>query len=167
MRRWSKKNTKLKSKEVSRQTKIRVYKTILRPTLTYACETWVMTNKEKQRLEIWERKILRRIFGGKRTDFGWERRTNAEIYQLFDDTSISDFIKSRRLQWLGHLERMDESRNVKTIAWKAPDSKRKRGRPRKRWREAVEEDLKEKGIQNWKEKAKNRKKWKEVTRLWT
>ena len=58
----------MKSKEISRQTKLRIYKTIVRPTLTYACETWIMTNKMKQRLEIWERKILRRIFGGKQTE---------------------------------------------------------------------------------------------------
>lgn len=157
----------LKSKEVSRHTKIRVYKTIIRPTLTYSCETWIMTNKIKQKLETWERRILRRIFGGRQTELGWERRSNAELYELFRDTRISNFIKMRRMQWLGHLERMVEGRDVRSLAWKIPEGKRKRGRPRKRWRDAIEEDLAEKGIQNWKTKAMNRKEWKHITKLWT
>ncbi|XP_063904789.1 uncharacterized protein LOC135123842 [Zophobas morio] len=43
----------------------------------------------------------------------------------------------------GHLERMTQEREVKMVAWKIPEGKRKRGRPRKKWKEAIEEDLAE------------------------
>nr|CAH7754171.1 unnamed protein product [Callosobruchus chinensis] len=113
-----------------------------------------MTNKIKQKLEIWERKILRRTFGAKLTDLGWKKRLNEELYELLNESLTSNFVKSRRLQWLGHLERMEQEREVKQVAWKTPQGKRKRGRPRKRWRVAVEEDLEEKKIQNWRQPQK-------------
>lgn len=62
----------MKSKDVTRTTKIRIYKTIIRPTVTYECETWVMNTREKNSLEVWERKVLRGFFGGKKVDGTWE-----------------------------------------------------------------------------------------------
>ena len=66
-------------------------------------------------------------------------------------------MKIKRLEWLGHLERMIQEREVKMVAWKIPEGKRKRGRPRKKWKEAIEEDLAEKQIQDWRKNAKNRR----------
>ena len=57
-------NKFLTSKNVTRQTKKQVYKTVIRPTVLYACETSTLTKKWEQRLEIGERKILRKIYGG-------------------------------------------------------------------------------------------------------
>lgn len=54
---------------------------------------------------------------------------------------------------------------VKKIAWRLPQSKRKQGRPRKWWREAVMENLKEKGINDWKAKSKDRKALQRITKL--
>jgi len=159
-------NRILKSKNISRNAKLRIYKTVLRPTLTYGCETWVLNKNNQTKLEIWERKVLRKIFGGKNTEFGWERRTNAELYELYNDNKITDYIRGRRLQWLGHLERMDDSREVKRIAWRIPIGKRKRGRPRRKWREAVEEDLEQKQIRDWRRLARDRKQWKNIIKLW-
>lgn len=70
-------------------------------------------------------KILCRAFGGKKTNIGWERRTNSEIYKLYNTSKISAVVRARRLQWLGDLERMEESRTVKGIAWKTPADKKK------------------------------------------
>lgn len=154
------------SKNVSLKTKTRLYKTVLRPTLLYGSETWVMNKKTQNMIELWERKILRRIHGGKKTEIGWERRTNKELYELFREPVISDVIKAKRLQWAGHLERMSEERIVKTVGWKEPEGKKKKGRPRRKWREAIMQDLEEKRIQGWRSTAKDRKQWKEVTKLW-
>lgn len=158
-------NKILRSKEVSRNTKFRIYKSVLKPTLTFGCETWVMNQKNQWKIEAWERKILRRILGGRNTVLGWERRMNTELYELYGEKSVGVFVKYRRLQWLGHLVRMEEGRNVKDVAWKKPEGKRKKGRPRNRWIQAVEKDLEEKRIRNWRELARDRKKWKDIASL--
>ena len=73
-------------------------------------------------------------------------------------------MRSKRLQWLGHMERMDDSKTVKGIKGRATEGKRKPGRPRKEWREAVWEDIRRRNITNWREKAMDKKRWKEETK---
>jgi len=57
---------------LSRATKIRLYKTLIRPVVTYGVETWTMTKKEEQDLLIFERKIFRRICGPRYEDGEWK-----------------------------------------------------------------------------------------------
>ena len=53
----------LRSKAVSRTTKIRMYKTIIRPVMLYGSEAWCLMANGEKILRIWERKVLRKIFG--------------------------------------------------------------------------------------------------------
>jgi hypothetical protein len=55
---------------------IRLYKTLIRPAVTYRAETWTMTKKEEQAVLIFERKIFRRIYGTKYEDGEWKSRKN-------------------------------------------------------------------------------------------
>jgi len=66
----------------SRATKLRLYKTLIRPVVTYGAETWMMIRKEEQALLIFERKIFRRICGPKYEDGEWKIRTNRELEEL-------------------------------------------------------------------------------------
>jgi hypothetical protein len=55
----------LSSRLLCKNTKIRVYRTIILPVVLYGCETWFLTLREEQRLRVFENRVLRRIFGPK------------------------------------------------------------------------------------------------------
>lgn len=150
----------LNAKNITRAVKLRVYQTIIRPTVTYACETWTLTKKEENKLEIWERKILRRIFGGIKVQDEFRRRTNREIYELYKNPNIAQVVRTQRARWLGHIARMSEKRWVKRILMEGGGGKRRRGRPRKKWLEEVLKDMRQVGVRDWKNEALDRKRWK-------
>jgi len=76
--------------------------------------------------------------------------------------NIIGFIKKQRLNWLGHVERMAEDNNVQKIKRWKPMSKRRIGRPKRRWEDDVLEDIKSMNVRNWKNVAQNRDRWKKV-----
>ena len=53
----------MKSRALSRSSKPKIYTTLIRPVVTYGCETWTLTSQNEQQLRILERKILRKMFG--------------------------------------------------------------------------------------------------------
>jgi len=117
-----------------------------RPVVTYGAETWTMTKEEEQALLIFERKIFRSIYGPKYEDGEWNIRMNRELKGLNKGENIVKWIKGQRIIWLGHLERMEEDRMSKKIFTQELEGTRRRGRPRKRWREEVERDLQVLGV---------------------
>ena len=65
------------SKLISRNVKLQLYNTLIRPTVTYASETGVHKENMINKLMIFERKIMRKIFGPTRSDDGyWRIETN-------------------------------------------------------------------------------------------
>jgi hypothetical protein len=56
----------LSSHLLSRNVKIKIYKTIILPVVLYWCETWSLMLREEHRLRVFENRVLRRIFGSKR-----------------------------------------------------------------------------------------------------
>jgi hypothetical protein len=86
-----------------------------------------------------------------------------EIDKLIKGADIVRFIKAQRIKRLGHIQRMDQARPTrKLLDWK-PMGTRPMGRPRQRWQEDVMEDLKKSKVKNWKETAKNRRTWRDLT----
>ena len=146
----------------SRGLKLRVYKTIIRPIVIFASETWTLGINTQKMLKIWERKVLRKIYGGKKTEDGWERRTNNELAELYHEPNIVAIVKGQRLRWFGHVMRMKEERVPKKILESGIGGKRRQGRPRTRWKEDVLKDIAEANIANWRKKLKNRKEWREA-----
>ena len=123
----------LRSKAVSRTTKIRIYKTITRPVMLYGSEAPCLTVNNEKNLRIWERKVLRKMFGTICVAGYWRSRTNEEVRQLYGELDIVTEIKKGRLRWLGHVEKMSEERMVKRLYQNTPEGSRSLGRPRLRW----------------------------------
>jgi hypothetical protein len=98
--------------------------------VTYSSETWTLTAKDGNNQRIFERQILRKIFGPLSVDNIWRIRNNMEIDKLIEGEDIVRFIKAQRIKWLGNIQRMDQARPTrKLLDWK-PMGTRPVGRPR-------------------------------------
>jgi hypothetical protein len=64
---------------------------------------------------VFERKILRSIFGPTKENQIWRITTNEELDKLIKHKSIVNYIKAQRLSWFARVQRMSDSRTVKKI----------------------------------------------------
>jgi hypothetical protein len=111
-----------------------INKTIILPVVLYGCETWSLALREEHRLRVFEKRVLRGIFGLKRDEVidGWRKLHNEELHNLYGSPSIIRTIKSRRMRWAGHVARMGEKRNAYRILVGKPEGKRPLERSRHR-----------------------------------
>lgn len=153
----------LQNRNISKKTKMRIYKSLIRPTITYAAEVLCMTCREEERLRVFERKIVRSMMGPKRTeDNRWRARKNEEIEKELENEDIVRFIKSQRIRWLGHVMRREVKDPTRVVMEWRPEKERKRGRPRMTWWDAVMKDLRDMEIENWRAKCAERKSWRMI-----
>jgi hypothetical protein len=119
---------------LSRNLKVKIYKTIILPVVLYGCETWSLTLREKHRLRVFENRVLRRIFGPMKDEVTgeWRKLHNGELHNLYSSPDIVRQIKSRRMRWAGHVARMGEGRNVYRVLVGKPEGKRPLERQRRR-----------------------------------
>jgi hypothetical protein len=148
---------------LSKNIKIRIYKTIILPVVLYGCETWSLTLREERRLRVFENRVPRRIFGPKRDHVtgDWRKLHNEELHNLYSLPNIIRMIKSKRMRWAGHVARMGETRNAYRIMVGKPEGKRPLGRPRRRWGDNIKMDLGKirwDGV-DWIELAQDRDQW--------
>ena len=133
--------------------------------LLYNCEIWTLTKKLEECLDIFQRKLLRRMLNIKLTD----KIRNEEIYKRSQQIPITTEIKKRRLNWLGHMLRLP-GRTPAKLAFKEHLKKAKgnRKRPKKTWIKQINKDLKpiNKTVDELTESDYERKEWKKtVARL--
>jgi hypothetical protein len=103
----------LSSRLLSKNLKIKIYKTVILPVVLYGCETWSLNLREEHRLRVFENRVLRRIFGPEREEDGsWRKLHNGELHSLYSSPNIVRVFKSRRMRWAGHVARMGEGRGV-------------------------------------------------------
>jgi hypothetical protein len=73
----------LTNKNLNSAIKLQIYKSIIRPTVTCGCETWIMSVTEQNRLLVFERRVLSKIYGPTEDKDGTCRlKTNSEIETL-------------------------------------------------------------------------------------
>jgi len=109
-----------KNRLVSKKSKLKLYCRIIRPVATYTCEVWVLKETIKNKLKVFERKVLRKNFcPTKERDGTWRIKTNDELDELIRHKNIINHTKAQRLSWFGHLHQMPEERMVKKVCkWK-------------------------------------------------
>ena len=150
----------LSSRLLSKNLKIKIYRTIILPVVLYGCETWSLTLREERKLRVFENMVLRRIFGPRRDEVTgeWRRLHNEELNDLHSSPNIVRVIKSR---WAGYVARMGEKRGVYRVLMGKPEGKRPLGRPRRRWADNIRMDLQEVGCgyMDWIGLAQDRDSW--------
>jgi hypothetical protein len=97
----------LSSRLLSKNVKVKIYKTTIQPVILYWCETLSLTLREGHGLGMFGNRLLRRIFGPKRDQVTgeWRRLHNEELHILYSSPNIITQIKSMRMRWAGHVAR--------------------------------------------------------------
>jgi hypothetical protein len=164
-------------REITLDTKIKVYKSAVRTILLYGCETWPLRQDDERRLSVFDHWCLRYIL---RVRY-FHRITNDEIRRrCFNIPQLVDVIKQNRLRWAGHVLRRPEDEIVNISLRAEPDVgwKRRRGGQIKSWKDKFKSDLQHFtgpttfGIRRWNrdwlsiasELAEDRLQWKAITR---
>jgi hypothetical protein len=106
-----------------------------------------------------EWKMLRKMYGPIKDQNGWRTRNNNEFQAMYRKPNIVITLKLRRLKWADHLVRMSDDWTVKKVFLGKPDGGRKVGRPKLRWIDCIENDLKLMGIKGRRKKAEDRSVW--------
>ena len=109
----------LSSRLLSKNLKIKIYRTKILPVVLYGCETWSLTLREERKLKVFENMVLRRTYGTRRDEVTgeWRRMHNEELNDLYTSPNIVRVIKSRRMRWAGHVARMGEERGCIGSWW--------------------------------------------------
>ena len=149
----------LSSSLLPKNLKIKLYRTTILPAVLYGCETWSLTLKEDRRLRVFEKRVLRKIFGPKRDGVTREwRKLNNEELDLYSSPNIIRVIKSR-MKFAGCVARMGE--RISGFILGKPEGKRPPRKHRRRWEYNIKVDLQEvgKGGMDWIDLAGDRDSW--------
>jgi endonuclease/exonuclease/phosphatase family metal-dependent hydrolase len=153
----------LRSNRLSLRTKYTMYKTLIRPVVLYGHETWTMLEEDLRALGVFERRVLRTIYGGVQEDGVWRRRMNHELVQLTGEPSIEKVVKAGRIRWAGHVERMPDNYPAKMVFNANPGGTRRRGAQRARWLDQMEQDLASTDCpRGWRAVAADRERWRSI-----
>jgi hypothetical protein len=130
---------------------IKIYIMMAKSVVECGREILARAEMDMKRLGAWER-----IHGTIVEQGIWGNRSNQELRELYKDLDIVADINKKRVEWIGHVVRIDQRRRVKKVFQSKPDGRRRRGIPRLRWLEDVENDLREIKVNRWRQKAVDR-----------
>ncbi len=132
-------------RNLSLQTKRKVYQACVLSVLLYGAECWIPLRK----LNTFHHRCVRAVLGISNQQQWDERITMAEVRRRWgDEDLVSDKIQMKRLEWLGHLARMQDHRIPKSVLFGWLSQPHPRGGPRRRWKDVVMEDLQQIGVKD-------------------
>jgi len=138
---------------LSRNAKLTIYKTLIRPVAMYGSESWNTTEEDLRALGVFERKLLRIILGPVMEAGEYRQRYNYELYQLYQEPDIVRMVRVNRMRWAGHVQRRHYPNDptsddpvYKAYDGDFRDGRRLRGRPKSSWEAAVEMDMSAFGV---------------------
>ena len=108
-------NGQLSNRDFSRTTKLILYKTLILYVLLYGANAWTLLSTDAAALRVFERIVLRKIFGPVRVGNDFHIRFNSELYELLNDIDVVQHINIQRLRWLGHVVRMVEDAPARRV----------------------------------------------------
>ena len=154
----------IRGRSISLKVRCTLYKSYVRNALTYGAECWALKMEDERRLKTTEMRMLRMICGKTFKD----KMNNEKIREMTGVVRLEEFLREKKLRWLGHVERMNEERGpVKALFLEVDGTKK--GRPKKRWKEALECDMTARGLQRL--DAQDRERWRlgcknQLTHAW-
>ena len=144
---------------LSKDTKLRAFRTLVMPVLLYGAETWNLSKRDLRKLKTFHMRCLRDILSVTL----WDRIRNSTILEMTGELSMEEQLRQRRLQWFGHVWRMPALRPQRQLVRSRPSGKKRPpGGAPLRWCDLVNDDLS--GIGNWTEAIQDRTKWRDVIR---
>ena len=139
------------------KTKTHIYHATVKSTVAYVAKTWCLEAETVAKLNSTEMDLWRRPARISRKG----KIRNAIIKQKMNIArSLLDDIKTKQLQWYGHVQRMEEGRLPKEVVKWSPPGRRKRGRAKLTWVEGIRGLMEEKGLmeEDWNGRGNWRKK---------
>jgi len=153
----------LSSSLLSKNLKIKIYRTVILPVVLYGCENGSLTLREERRLRVFENRALRRIFEPRRDEVTgeWRKLHNEELRRSVLFTQYCSGEKIEKYEMGGACSVYGERRGVYRVLVGKPEGKRPLGRPRSRWEDNIKMDLQEVGCgdMDWIELAQDRNRW--------
>ncbi|KAK3549329.1 hypothetical protein QTP70_034557 [Hemibagrus guttatus] len=155
---WRKVSGVLCDQKISARIKGKVYRTVVRPAMLYGLETVSLRKRQELELEVAELKMLRFSLGVTRLD----RIRNEYIRGTAHVGRLGDKVREARLRWFGHVQRRDSEYIGRRMLDMGLPGRRQRGRPKRRYMDGINEDMKLVGARV--EDAEDRDRWREMIR---
>ncbi|KAK3563150.1 hypothetical protein QTP86_016389 [Hemibagrus guttatus] len=145
-------------RKISARIKGKVYRTVVRPAMLYGLETVSLRKRQESELEVAELKILKFSLGVTRLD----RIRNEYIRGTAHVGRLWDKVREARLRWFGHVQRRESEYIGRRMLDMELPGRRQRGRPKRRYMDGINEDMKLVGASV--EDAEDRDRWREMIR---
>ena len=153
----------LHDRSLNLPTRRHLYVVCVLSTVLYGSECWTPLKADLDRMDRFHHANIRSILGVSRGR-QWEQRISSQELraQWGDPTPLSRMVQQRRLEWLGHLARLDDTRVPKQLLFACLPQSRPFCGPRRRWKDTIHTDLSVAGVRNWFELASDRGEWRGV-----